>query len=153
MKKCLPLSRSKKKSYAAALGPADRGRKPGEVYSGDILFPTGITNVANNCYINAVVQCLCNHPKMSSILYQLTASHPNHCSSECCTASQVCSMAALRTVLNEYRYSTGTASISPSPLLASLKDISPLFNRGEQCDAHEFFIALFSSLLHKSNVK
>lgn len=93
---------------------------------------------------------------------------------------QVCSMAALRTVLNEYRYSTGTASISPSPLLASLKgkrytqalyetsklinrhlmrytlypvDISPLFNRGEQCDAHEFFIALFASLLHKSHVK
>ena len=90
------LSRSKKKSYAAALGPADRGRKPGEVYSGDILFPTGITNVANNCYINAVVQCLCNHPKMSSILYQLTASHPNHCSSECCTASKLSYTHALK---------------------------------------------------------
>ena len=85
MKKCLSLSRSKKKSHAAALGPASSGSKPGEVYNGDILYPTGITNVANNCYINAVVQCLFNHSKMPSVLYQVTASHPNHCSKHCTT--------------------------------------------------------------------
>ena len=85
MKKCLSLSRSKKKSYAAALGPASSGRKPGEVYNGDILYPTGITNVANNCYINAVVQYLFKHPKMPSVFYQATSSDPNHCSKHCTT--------------------------------------------------------------------
>ena len=25
------------------------------------------------------IQCLFNHPKMPSIFYQVTASHPNHC--------------------------------------------------------------------------
>ena len=54
MKKCLSLSRSKKKSYAAALGPE---RKPGEVYNGDILYHTGISNVARNCYLSAIMQC------------------------------------------------------------------------------------------------
>ena len=52
-------------------------------YNADILFPTGITNVANNCYISAVMQCLFNHPRMTSIFDLLTASHPSHCNSAC----------------------------------------------------------------------
>ena len=91
---------------------------------------------------------------------------------------QICSLAAFSTLWSDYRYSTvSTNAISPTAMLAALKgktmhpvqqsgdhcirddfffyhaDISPLLHRGEQCDAHEFYIALFSSLLSKSIVK
>ena len=39
-------------------------------------LPSGISNVANNCYINQIMQCLSNHPKMTSVVDQLTPSHP-----------------------------------------------------------------------------
>ena len=121
MKKCLSLSRSQKRSYAAALGhangsrrlgevyngqpkkkpnvavraPARSNRKLVEVYNGDILYPTGIANVANNCYISAIMQCLSNHPKMTSVVDQLTASHPSHCNRECCISGKIMNQALL----------------------------------------------------------
>ena len=122
MKKCLSLSRSQKRSYAAALGHANGSRKLGEVYNGqpkkkpnvavrpperrsrrklvevyngDILYPTGVANVANNCYISAIMQCLSNHPKMTSVVDQLTASHPSHCNRECCISGKFKNQALL----------------------------------------------------------
>ena len=43
-----------------------------EVHSGDILYPTEIANVA---YISAIMQGLSNHPKMTSVIDELT----EHC--------------------------------------------------------------------------
>ena len=42
---------------------------------------------------------------------------------------------------------------APTRSCRKLADISPLLHRDEQRDAHEFYIALFSSLLSKSIVK
>ena len=73
-----------------------KSRKCVEIYNADILFPTGITNVANNCYISAVMQaqCLFNHPRMTSIslTYSLqgSANHPSHCTcNSACTSGKL----------------------------------------------------------------
>ena len=114
MKKCLTVSLSQKWSYAAALGhpngsrrigevngqpkkkssvatvgPTKRRRKLVEVYDQDILYPTGIANVANNCYVSAIMQCLCSNPNMACVVDQLTASHPSHCNRECCISGEM----------------------------------------------------------------
>ena len=58
----------KKKPNVAVREPARSSRKLVEVYNGDILYPTAITNVANNCHISAIVQCLSSHLLLTNSL-------------------------------------------------------------------------------------
>ena len=114
MKKRLTLSLSQKRSYAAALGHPNGSRRIGEVngqpqkkssvatvgpakrrklvevYHQD-LYPTGVANVANinNCYVSAIMQCLCSNPNMARVVDQVTASHPSHCNRECCISGEM----------------------------------------------------------------
>ena len=60
-------------------------RKPGEVYNGNILYPSGITNPANNCYGNSILQCIFNHP--SSVLKEIFFQHDTSKCTICSTGS------------------------------------------------------------------
>ena len=55
-----------------------------EVYNWDALYPTGIANVANNCHIGEIMQYMSNYPKMTSVIDQLTPSHPSLCNIVSC---------------------------------------------------------------------
>ena len=80
-----------KRSYTAELGYANSSGRLEEAYKGqllpynwDTLYLTGIANVANSCYISEIMQYLSNHPKMTSVVDQLTPSHPSLCNIVSC---------------------------------------------------------------------
>ena len=66
--------------------PAKRPKQPGEVYLDTYKAPPGITNPANNCYCNAVIQCLFNNAHFSSQLKKVFSRHPDHCTQQCCSS-------------------------------------------------------------------
>ena len=65
-----------------------RLKRPGEVYLDTFKAPPGITNPANNCYCNALIQCLFNNPHFLSTLKVVFTGHPDHCDQQCCLSGQ-----------------------------------------------------------------
>ncbi len=53
----------------------------------DILYPPGFKNISNNCYSNAVIQCLLNHQAFVALLDENYSNHPEYCNIDCCTRS------------------------------------------------------------------
>ena len=41
------------------------------IYNNDVLLPPGIGNIANNCYLNAILLCILNHPAISEVLTEM----------------------------------------------------------------------------------
>ena len=142
----LSLSKRKKPNGTNEdLDHVARTRRPGEVYSDDIICLSGITNPAHNCYINAILQCLFNHPSFPKLVKELSDSHPLRCDRHCRSSSktktnklayyvhsllsaqtlitgQFCSAAAVTCMYKEYKYlHRKTSSISLFPILAALK--------------------------------
>ena len=66
--------------------PTKRPKRPGEVYLDTYKAPPGITNPANNCYCNAVIQCLFNNAHIVCQLKKLFMQHPDHCDKKCCSS-------------------------------------------------------------------
>lgn len=91
-------SKSNKRSYQLSLSKRQplgkpgtkRQKRPGEVYLDTCKAPPGITNPANNCYCNALVQCLFNNPHFLSRLKAVFACHPDHCDQQCCISGNPC---------------------------------------------------------------
>ena len=83
MKRYLSLSRSQKRSYTAVLGYANSSGRLEEAIrvSSTPKIDTlstllGLPTVANSCYKK---EYLSNHPEMTSVVDQLTPSHPSLC--------------------------------------------------------------------------
>lgn len=128
-----------------------RLKRPGEIYLDTFKAPPGITNPANNCYCNALIQCLFNNPHFLSTLKAVFTGHPDHCDQQCCLSGnilcaspstqnsyllisdvkyhnslgQICTIKALQRMLDDYTLhlnsKTALTSISPYPMLAALK--------------------------------
>ena len=88
-RKQLRLSTKGRKRKLFARKPDDHSliRAPGEVYSEDVPLPSGITNPASNCYLNATLQCLFNLPQIQAIAREMHRAHPEKCDTTCSTMS------------------------------------------------------------------
>lgn len=100
--------------------------------------PSGILNVSNSCYINAVVQCLMSTPHFSDVVLE-TVPRGNGKHGDLMTK-------AWRALWLEF----GTArAIRPDGLLRAVAHVSaggsPAFARGYQEDAHEFLVFLMTA--------
>ena len=129
-------------------------RRAGEIYLDSCKVPPGITNPANNCYSNALIQCLFNNPHFLSKLKAAFTYHPDLCDQLCSISGkfhdhlgvtaqlhnmhdndnlgQMCALKALQRMLDEYTVrwhsltSTSTNPVSPYPMLSALRGISIL---------------------------
>ena len=66
--------------------PSKRLRNAGEVFYTHVLYPAGMTNPANACYVNSILQCLFNHPSFDVIFKPLFKEHAFLCSQQCCSS-------------------------------------------------------------------
>ena len=120
-------------------------KQPGEIYLDTFKAPPGITNPANNCYCNALIQCLFNNPHFLSTLkavftghliivtnnavYQVCASPSTQNSylliSDVNSLGQICTIKALQRMLDDYTLhlnsKTAPTSISPYPMLPAAR--------------------------------
>ena len=81
--KRLSLSRRKRPVVVVDTEAQKKSRIAGEICPINVVYPSGITNPANNCYANSVLQCLLNHPSFSKLTRDLFEAHPHHCSRKC----------------------------------------------------------------------
>ena len=58
-------------------------RRPGEVWIENSLCPSGISNPANNCWANSVLQCMLNSSLFMEVISEQILSHPASCSINC----------------------------------------------------------------------
>ncbi len=104
-RKQLCLSRKKPEPFRKKPKPLNQltddvdspNREPGEVYNGNIAYPSGFTNPASNCYINAVLQCMFNTPSFSCIFNAFSRVHSGDCDKNCCRISK-CSRLRSRSI-------------------------------------------------------
>ena len=61
-------------------------REPG-LY-GDWSYPSGISNVANNCFASATLQFLFNHSDITVLAHEMFRMHPGNCDNTCCKKSK-----------------------------------------------------------------
>ena len=81
----LSLRRKKGELSHNDMPPRKRKKGSGGVFSKDILYPPGFKNLSNNCYSNAILQCLFNHQAFVTLLEESYSNHPQHCNADCCT--------------------------------------------------------------------
>ena len=114
-----------------------------EVYCKDgVLRPPGIKNLSYNCYANCIIQCMLNMSCFPTIAQELLAIHPDDCGSMCCQTSRcfypqkktkvlfilstalivgpICSVRAIIMMVNDYKFSKLSKTISPHPILTAL---------------------------------
>ena len=66
-----------------AKDPGAKRKKVGEVWIKESLYPSGISNPANNCWANAVLQCLLNNSVSMQVIKELAKNHPGPCAVHC----------------------------------------------------------------------
>ena len=73
-----------KESPPALLIRVSQYQKEGEVWIENSLCPSGpISNPANNCWANAVLQCMLNSSFFMEVISEQILSHPASCSINC----------------------------------------------------------------------
>lgn len=114
----------------------------------------GLNNIANNCYLNSVLQALLHTPEFLNIFSE-DAEHRDICkelfatinksgssiTSDCHSGCILCAM--LLTFIDMQRSEN---SVTPWRMIMRMKQVCKRFVIGNQEDAHEFFIGILSAI-------
>ncbi|KAI3913344.1 hypothetical protein MKX01_027937 [Papaver californicum] len=112
-------------------------RVSNEVYS---PIGAGLWNLGNTCFLNSVLQCFTHTVPLLQNL--ATLDHPSKCPRK---PEDFCVICALHVQIYTSLQSVGRA-ISPNSFVNNLGNISSLFHRYQQEDAHEFLQCLLDKI-------
>jgi ubiquitin C-terminal hydrolase len=103
-----------------------------------MIFPAGLINLSNSCYINSVLQLLLNIPEFCTKLLEIQTSEP-----------------FIITLQNLFKYciciSESGIIIKPKSFIKTLFETTTLFKMGEQGDSHEFLLFILDIIDVRSN--
>lgn len=101
-----------------------------------VLYPKGLSNLGNTCFMNSALQCLTHSPNLAE--YFLTLSQNKKALEQ---------QDVLYVLLDYFRNYSGKGSVySPSTMFRSLRKINPILTPGRQHDSHEFIVGLMDKV-------
>jgi ubiquitin carboxyl-terminal hydrolase 36/42 len=104
---------------------------------------TGLVNLGNSCFMNAVLQCLAHTPALNAFLRKSLHSHK--CSKKQGYGQTLCSACRLEALIQRM-FSRGASSFAPRAFADNLPILAKGFRLGRQEDAHEFLRCLLDHL-------
>eukprot|EP00878_Enallax_costatus_P006492 GHUV01006806.1.p1 GENE.GHUV01006806.1~~GHUV01006806.1.p1 ORF type:complete len:820 (+),score=282.32 GHUV01006806.1:139-2598(+) len=104
--------------------------------------PVGFTNLGNNCYANAALQCLLANKPLRAYLDQ--GLHSSSCNKP--SRHEWCLLCELQVICKRLDAASAGDEVSIRPLLRHLRRFAKTLSYGRQEDAHEFFYSLLNTM-------
>lgn len=103
-------------------------------------FPSGLVNMRNTCFMNAVIQALCR--------CDFLREHLSSCQHVCQPTPSTCLVCCFNTIFKSVKKREEETSLTHS--IKAVRACIPKFNTEEQEDAYEYFEACLEELKTRS---